>query len=152
MVAQRRGVWRGADLGEAAQPAGRHADEVREARGKRAQAAIADLETDVRDAESRGQEEALGLLQTQRGQELTWRNAGDMAEHAGEVIRAQVCNVGHVMQGQIVVQPFPHGGKHTLNGEAMYCSGRGLATGPLQRLCDHIIPPLTKGAQARDCL
>ena len=145
-------MWRGADFGEPAQPAGRHADEVREARGKRAQAAIADLETDVRDAESRGQEEALGLLQTQRGQELARRNAGDIAEHAGEVIRAQVGNRGHVMQGQILVQAFPHGGNHALDGEALQCSGSGLATGALQRSCYHVIPPPKKGTQASGCL
>ena len=106
-------------LRQAAHASRRHPHELREAARKGPEALIADLEADLTRGEIRGQEQLLCPLQAQGAEKLPRRDAGYPPERAGEVIRAEVSDLGHRSQGKRFVYPLPHLRDHPLYGRAV---------------------------------
>jgi len=103
-------------FGETAQEAGWDANKLCEARGKRAKAGVAKLETYFGHTQRGRQEEAFCFFQAQGGEVLTRGNADDTVKYTTEVIRAEKGDIRHVFERERLTQLFSHDTNDAFNG------------------------------------
>jgi hypothetical protein len=80
---------------------------------------LSDLVADLARGEIRGQEQLLRPLQAQGAEKLPWGSAGYPPKRAGEVIRAEVSDLGYCLQGERFVYPLVHLSDDPLYGRAV---------------------------------
>ena len=103
----------------------RQANKLLEARGKRAKAGIAEVETDIGDTQRCRQQEPLRRIHTKVRQELAGRNVGDRAEYAVEMKWTQAGDLGHLFERERLRELRAHTLNHLLDGSRVGGDGAG---------------------------
>src|SRR5207253_3068172 len=103
-IAQRLRGGHGKVFGETAQEAGWHTNKLCEARGEGAKAGVAEFETYFGNTQGGRQEEAFCFFQAQGGEEFTRGNADDAVKDSAEVVRAEECDIRHVLERERLTQ------------------------------------------------
>src|SRR6266700_7382082 len=110
-----------------AQQAWRQANQLRETAGERADAGIADLETNLGHAERSRHKQAPGCLQAQRGEKFARWNAKQTMKDAMEMRGTQTGHRGQLFEGQHFMQMGMHDLDNAFN--CLLLGGKGYTPG-----------------------